>query len=315
MTFKCEFEAKAGFDPFDQMTIASACNRYLRTHCLQRNTIACEPLLGWGGRRVNQSSVAFEWLAWEAHLVYTPLRHAHNGGEVRPLPNRCYTVDGFDAMTQTVYEFDGCFWHGCRPVFHNATNCIPDSLVVPWTSSSPYVKKNTTFFVNMATSSGRSGNASGRIDVPPILPSKPSWRRTRPLARSIRAMPSSVDVPTPTNSTGAWKGTNVSFTTISRGCTLTSTSTAATPSVILRSSPNHLSNKGSTRISARVLYHLTTHRSIASRLAVPMQSETHVPIVCHLRPPVHQRPTTRQARRRLPSQRRSMRSHRHVVHA
>ena len=47
ITFKREFEAKARFDPFEQMTIASACNRYLRTHCLQSNTITCEPLLGW----------------------------------------------------------------------------------------------------------------------------------------------------------------------------------------------------------------------------------------------------------------------------
>ncbi|XP_067026753.1 uncharacterized protein [Acropora muricata] len=117
MTFKREFEAKAGFNPFDQMTIASACNRYLRTHCVQPNTIACERLLGWGGRRVNQSAAAFEWLAWEAHLVSTPLRHAHNGGEVRPLPDRRYTVDGFDVMTQTVYEFDGCFWTGCPTCF------------------------------------------------------------------------------------------------------------------------------------------------------------------------------------------------------
>ena len=101
----------------------------------------------------------------------------------------------------------------------------------------------------MATSSGRSGNVSGRVDVPPILPSKPSCKRTRPLARSIRATPSSVDVPTPTNSTGAWKVTNGSSTTISRACILTSTNTAATPSVIPRSSPNHPSNKGSTRIS------------------------------------------------------------------
>ena len=136
-----------------------------------------------------------------------------------------------------------------RPVFHNAMNRIQDSSVVPWTTSSPYVKKNTTFSVNMATSSGRSGNASGRVDVPRILPSKPSCNRTRPLSRSIHAMPSSVDVPTPTNSTSAWKGTNGSSTTISRACTLTSTSTAATLSVILRSSPNHPSNKGSTRIS------------------------------------------------------------------
>ena len=38
MNFKREFEAEAGFDPFEQMTIASACNHYLRTHCLDPMT-------------------------------------------------------------------------------------------------------------------------------------------------------------------------------------------------------------------------------------------------------------------------------------
>ena len=28
-------------------------------------------------------------------------------------PTRVYYVDGFDTMTQTVYEFLGCVWHGC----------------------------------------------------------------------------------------------------------------------------------------------------------------------------------------------------------
>ena len=111
LTFKQDFEAIAHFDPFEQITIASACNRYLRTHCLPPNTIACEPLLGWSGRRVNQSEAAFEWLAWEAHGSHH-IRHAHNGGEFR-IPDTQYTVDGFDPLTNTVYEFDGCFWHGC----------------------------------------------------------------------------------------------------------------------------------------------------------------------------------------------------------
>ena len=80
LTFKREFEAMAGFDLFDQMTIASACSRYLRTHCLQPHTIACELLLGWGGRRTNQSTTALEWLAWEGRM--TMIQHARNGGEV-----------------------------------------------------------------------------------------------------------------------------------------------------------------------------------------------------------------------------------------
>ena len=83
-----------------------------------------------------------------------------------------------------------------------------------------------------------------------------------------------------------------------------------------RLSPDHLPTASRPRprrvFRLCLLYRFTAHRSVASRLAVPMQSETHVPLVCHLRPPVHRRPTTRQARRRLPSHRRSTRSHHHA---
>ena len=115
LTFKREFEALAGFNPFDQMTIASACSRYLRTHCLQPQTIACEPLLGWSGRRTNQSTAALEWLGWEGRTA--TIQHGQNGGEFRPLPDRNYLVDGYDESTRTLYEFDGCFWHGCPTCF------------------------------------------------------------------------------------------------------------------------------------------------------------------------------------------------------
>lgn len=117
MTFKRDFEVEAGFHPFECMTIVSACNRFLRTHCLDPNTIAVEPLRGWGGRKVNQSQAAFEWLTWECHLLDRTLRHAHNRGESHPLPGCHYTVDGYDEVTNTVYEFDGCFWHGCPKCF------------------------------------------------------------------------------------------------------------------------------------------------------------------------------------------------------
>ena len=33
-------------------------------------------------------------------------------------PSR-YTVDGFDAETNTIYEFQGCFWHGCPKCYPN----------------------------------------------------------------------------------------------------------------------------------------------------------------------------------------------------
>lgn len=151
-TFQRDFQERAGFCPFKQMTIASACNRYLRRHCLDPDTIACEPPHGWGGRHTNQSVAAFQWLAWQDHLLRREteermtyeeclaeeerarqdptfeyswalprIRHAHNGGEIRPLTDRRYLCDGFDTQTNTVYEFNGCFWHGCPTCFPHRT--------------------------------------------------------------------------------------------------------------------------------------------------------------------------------------------------
>ena len=142
LQFKDMFEELTGFNPFDHVTIASACNRDLRQNRMEPNTIASEPLHGWR-RLTNQSHVAREWLHWEDHCLrktlndtmtleereqhnlmdaaepdyrnplYTPrLQHVDNGVEYR-IPHSHYTVDGYDAETNTVYEFQGCYWHGC----------------------------------------------------------------------------------------------------------------------------------------------------------------------------------------------------------
>ena len=65
-----EFQSRAGSDPLEQLTVASACNRYLRMHCLSLDTIASEPLLGWRGR-VNRSKVSKKWLMWQEHRLET----------------------------------------------------------------------------------------------------------------------------------------------------------------------------------------------------------------------------------------------------
>ena len=46
LTFKRLFEAKAGFNPFERVTIASACNLDLRMNCMIPNSIASEPVNG-----------------------------------------------------------------------------------------------------------------------------------------------------------------------------------------------------------------------------------------------------------------------------
>ena len=136
LTFKRLFEAKAGFNPFEHITIASACNRDLRMNRMIPKSIASEPVNGWRSR-INQSRVALEWLTWcehqrrqqvlEQQLFNHPqpnqcyyVQHAGNSGEYG-MPATGFTVDGFEFATNTVYEFHGCFWHGCTqryPVRH-----------------------------------------------------------------------------------------------------------------------------------------------------------------------------------------------------
>ena len=114
LTFKRLFETLTGFNPFDHITIASACNRDLRMNRMIPNSIASEPVRGWRNR-INYSKVAMEWLTWCAQEQQS-LQHARNAGEYC-IPGTNFHVDGFDASTNTIYEFHGCFWHGCPRCF------------------------------------------------------------------------------------------------------------------------------------------------------------------------------------------------------
>lgn len=108
-----DFKKEADFNPLEKcITIASACNRYWRKKQLSPNTVAVQPPRGWNGAQTNQSFAARQWLTWLNHLIHertsTPgdrIRHTFNGGEVRVLGK---LVDGYDASTNTVYEFNGC---------------------------------------------------------------------------------------------------------------------------------------------------------------------------------------------------------------
>ena len=121
MKFKEVFEPRTLFDPFNHMTIASACNRDLRQNRMEPNTIANEPLYGWR-TNVNQSIVALEWLHWKADTTSRDIQHARNVGEYR-IPGTRYRVDGYHDATRTVYEFHGCFWHGCPKCYKNKFEC------------------------------------------------------------------------------------------------------------------------------------------------------------------------------------------------
>ena len=93
--------------------------RYYRKHHLPAQTLALEPPCGWDGKRGRQSLKAHQWLEWQqSQQIAGRIQHAFNGGEqLFQAGHRRYQVDGFNATTQTVYEFHGCLWHGCPKCF------------------------------------------------------------------------------------------------------------------------------------------------------------------------------------------------------
>ena len=57
------------------------------------------------------SKKAISWM----NSISNTIQHAENGGEFK-IPN-IGRVDGIDHETNTVYEYYGCFWHGCIKCF------------------------------------------------------------------------------------------------------------------------------------------------------------------------------------------------------
>uniref|UniRef100_A0ABD2VUC9 DNA-directed DNA polymerase n=1 Tax=Trichogramma kaykai TaxID=54128 RepID=A0ABD2VUC9_9HYME len=123
----------AGVDPFVQATtIASACSYMFRKKYLKENTIALIPPAGY--RRCDtHSQIAIEWLLLCEHELGREIIHAGRSREHCLIEG--YRVDGYLGPTDgsprgTVFEFQGCFYHGClkcypsgrdRVMFNNRT--------------------------------------------------------------------------------------------------------------------------------------------------------------------------------------------------
>ena len=73
----------------------------------------------------NFSKISIMWLNYVSNG--NNIKHALNGGEKKStIGDKTYKVDGFCKETNTVYEFNGCFWHGCpncyKPNIINSKN-------------------------------------------------------------------------------------------------------------------------------------------------------------------------------------------------
>ena len=67
----------------------------------------------------NYSQISLVWLNYLAKRDNIYIQHAENDGEYK-IPNSRYRADGFCEETNTIYEFNGCLYHGCRLCFDRA---------------------------------------------------------------------------------------------------------------------------------------------------------------------------------------------------
>jgi hypothetical protein len=98
-------------DPFkESTTISSICSKVFRTMFLKPDTVGLIPRAGY--RMGDKQSI--EGLKWLAYIGRDKnIIHAGNGREVdlAGVPN--VKVDGYCEDKNEVFEYLGCFWHGC----------------------------------------------------------------------------------------------------------------------------------------------------------------------------------------------------------
>ena len=119
-----DFIKLENIDPLRYITIASVCMTIYRSNYMPNKTIAIVPEYT---KTDNYSKMSIMWLNYVSTTKGLNIQHAINGGEKKlTIDDKTYKVDGFCNETNTVYQFHGCFWHGCpncyRPNIINSKN-------------------------------------------------------------------------------------------------------------------------------------------------------------------------------------------------
>ena len=98
----------ASVDPFAYVTISQACMAAYRHKYLAKNTIA------YFAHTVDiHSLMSIQWLEFLSRGNAPPILHARNTPDRSEISVCGRKVDGYCAKTNTVFEFNGCYWHAC----------------------------------------------------------------------------------------------------------------------------------------------------------------------------------------------------------
>ena len=111
MKLREDFIQLENIDPLRYITIASVCMTIYRSNYMTENTIA---IVNEYTKTDNYSKMSIMWLSYMAKAKGLTIQHALNRGEKKlTIDGKTYKVDGYCEENNTVYEFYGCFWHGC----------------------------------------------------------------------------------------------------------------------------------------------------------------------------------------------------------
>ena len=116
LKFRKDFIQLENIDPLQYITIASVCMTIYRSNYMPKESIA---VVKDTTRGENYSKISIAWLDWIEEKHSIKIQHALNGGELSI--KNVGKVDGYCKDTNTVYEFQGCFWHGCRKCYSDDT--------------------------------------------------------------------------------------------------------------------------------------------------------------------------------------------------
>ena len=114
LKFREDFIELENIDPLQYVTIASVCITIYRSNYMPEEKIGVVRDVSRGEA---YSKMSIAWLDWISKRDGLSIKHGLNGGEAH-IPG-VGKVDGF--CGNRVYEFQGCFWHGCAKCYSGDT--------------------------------------------------------------------------------------------------------------------------------------------------------------------------------------------------
>lgn len=106
---------KTNFDPLEKdITLAGVCLRDFLENHLQPYSLGVIPAKGYF-KCSNQSQAAYDFLAYKSYILKCEFRTSkHPKGEKQIGP---FKVDGYSKEKKIIYDFHGCYYHGCKSCF------------------------------------------------------------------------------------------------------------------------------------------------------------------------------------------------------